>query len=446
MLKAFKKNLESLLTKPEKQKFLLAVSGGIDSILMAELFYEAGYKIAIAHCNFKLRGKESDGDEAFVKAWAATHKVHCYTTEFDTKKLAAKKKISIQMAARQLRYTWLSKLKGNHNYDYISIAHNSDDVIETFFINLLRGTGIAGLRGISANAQGIIRPLLPFSRKEIENHAKTIKLKWREDSSNATDKYERNKIRHHLIPLLEDINPSARQAIHNTISNLQAVERVYLKEIHKKLTDIKHKKNGNVYLPISLLKKQDVPEIYIYEAIKAHGYNYIQAKEIAEALDTQSGKIFLSATHRITKDRQHLIIEVLKTDGKQSFKVDKTTKQLSIGPFDISFSTDVLPKGFKPPTPPLTACLDYSKLKFPLTIRKWEKGDRFYPLGMNKPQKVSDFLINTKVSLPEKGNTFVLLSKNDLAWIIGRRIDDRFKLTNGTKKIYLCNIEFIPSL
>jgi len=447
MLKTFQKHISILIDNPDKQHFLLAVSGGIDSMIMAQLFKESGFIFAIAHCNFGLRGKESDADEAFVKAWAKQNKVHCHTIKFDTEKHAVKKKVSIQMAARELRYTWLKVLQEKHKFNYVSIAHNSDDVIETFFINLLRGTGIAGLHGIAASHQNIIRPLLSFSRKEIEAYAKTIKLKWREDSSNATDKYERNKIRHHLIPMLEKINPHARHAIRLTISNLRDVEEIYMQGIRKTLEEITHHKNGKIYLAINHLKKLDLPEPYIYEAIKGRGFNYAQAKEIAESLNKQAGKTFSSQTHRITKDRTHLILEVMPrmADNKEHL-VEEATKQISIGQFDIDFSTIAMHKGYKPSVSKLTACLDYSKLKFPLIVRKWAKGDKFYPLGMNKPKKVSDFLIDAKISIPEKDNVYVLLSEGRIAWIIGHRIDDRFKLTQAAKKIYICITDYVPSL
>jgi tRNA(Ile)-lysidine synthase len=440
MLKPFQKNLSDLVPEAKHKSFLLAVSSGVDSMVMAELFLVSGFKLAIAHCNFGLRGKESDGDESFVKEWARKHKVHFHTKRFDTKKYAARHKLSIQMAARELRYQWLNQLRENLEFDHIAIAHNSDDIIETFFINLLRGTGIAGLHGIAGSNQYIIRPLLGFSRKEIESYAKEMNIKWREDSSNATDKYERNKIRHHLIPLLDGINPNSRKGIHNTIENLQAVEEVYNQSIQKQLKTICSNKNGKTYLSIAALKKSEFPAIYIYEAIKGFGFNYAQAVEVADAMDKQSGKVFLANEHRITKDRSSFIIEVLPNAKPKEFMVKPETKILSIDNFDIDFSADAMPKGFKPPVAATTACLDFSRLKFPLSIRKWQKGDKFYPLGMKKPKKVSDFLIDTKVSLSEKEDVFVLLSGNEIAWLIGRRIDERFKISNTTKKLYICNI------
>lgn len=436
-----------MVPKATRKNYLLAVSGGVDSLVMAEFFRISGYSFSIAHCNFGLRGKESDGDEAFVKAWAAKHKIPCYTNRFDTKKHAARKKLSIQMAARELRYGWFNKLREQHGFDYICIAHNSDDVIETFFINLLRGTGIAGLHGITAQHQHILRPLLIFSRNEIETYAREIDLKWREDSSNASDKYERNKIRHHLIPLLEEINPQSRKAINHTIENLREVENVYLQIIRKKLDELSHVSRGKTYLSLARLKKSGGPALYIYEAVKKYGFNYAQAKEMEAAIEKQSGRHFLAGMHRVTRDRNHFIIEVVPSYTKEtSLKVTQKTKVLNAGNFDIDFSAENKPKGFKPPATPLTACLDYSLLTFPLTIRKWQKGDKFYPLGMSKPKKVSDFLIDHKIPVPEKDATHVLVSGHEIAWLIGHRIDERYKVTEATKKLYICNIEYVASL
>jgi tRNA(Ile)-lysidine synthase len=448
MLEAFQKQLASLVKSPKKENYLLAVSGGVDSMVMANLFIESGFDMGIAHCNFGLRGKESDRDEAFVKAFAKKNKVPFYSIQFNTKAYADKHKVSIQMAARELRYKWFQEIREKHNYSFLAIAHNSDDVIETFFINLMRGTGIAGLHGIASSNKQIIRPLLGFTREEIETYARFTKTKWREDSSNASDKYERNKIRHHLVPLLAEINPGSIKGIHYTIENLRTVEQVYLQTIHEQLKHLKHTKNGKTYLSIMGLKKLETPELYIYEAIKGFGFNYQQVMEIRASLDKQSGKTFNANGHRLTRDRNHLIVEPAQAvvSGVEKYRVQKGTKVLSIDDFDIDFSTDSLPKGFKPPTSPLTACLDHSKLKFPLTIRKWQRGDRFYPLGMNKPKKVSNFLIDNKVPLPDKDHIYVLLSGPEIAWVIGHRIDNRFKIVPATKKLYICNIERIKPL
>lgn len=446
MLEAFKKHISSLFHHPEQKRGLLAISGGIDSIVMAELYRLSGYNIVIAHCNFRLRGKESRGDEAFVWHYAKSHKIPFHVKHFDTKEYAAKHKLSLQMAARELRYKWLKGLCEKHKYNYLSIAHNSDDAIETFFINLLRGTGIAGLHGIASQQGNIIRPLLGFSRKEIEAFAKKNKIKWREDSSNASDKYERNKIRHHLIPLLEKLQPNARKAINLTIENIGEAEAIYRKAINTEISKLIEEKNGKLLISLKELRQLDHATIYLYEALKEYGFNYSQAKEIAEALDSQPGKIFLSSTHRIILDRMYLIIDHLEASKLDTKNViEKSTKGIKTKTFKLGFSAIQKKPGFKPPVSPQIACLDYDKLEFPLTIRKWEKGDKFYPLGMDKPKKLSDFLIDTKVSMSDKEQVSVLISGHKIAWIIGYRIDNRFKIAPATKKLYICNIELIQS-
>ena len=441
MLAAFQKHLSSLVPKAEKKKFLLAVSGGVDSVVMAELFQKAKYKFGIAHCNFQLREAESDGDEKFVKGIADCSGNAFHVKQFDTAAYAKKKKLSIQMAARELRYEWLKEIAEKNKYDYIVIAHHNDDAIETFFINLLRGTGIAGLHGINAEHGNVIRPMLCFSRQEIEEYAKEHKLKWREDSSNASDKYERNKIRHHLLPELKKINSDASKAIQHTIDNLKDVEFVYRKGIEEEAKKLITTKGNTIYFSIKGLQELQFAHIYVYEELKKYGFNYSQAKEIIKSLKGQAGKVFLSSTHRLTKDRIQLILEKIAEKKDTLGKLKSETKKYQSGAFELKLSVKPKPAGFKPPISKDIACLDYDKLKFPLEIRKWATGDKFYPLGMFKPKKISDFLIDNKVSLSEKDGVFVLVSGKEIVWVIGHRIDDRFKIVSATKKLYICNIE-----
>jgi tRNA(Ile)-lysidine synthase len=376
-----------------------------------------------------------------VKELAAKYNVPFHVKHFDTLGYVENHKVSVQMAARELRYTWLKEAMLEDGYDYIAIAHHSDDAIETFFINLLRGTGIAGLHGIASVHESIIRPMLGFSRNEIEKYAAEKKLEWREDSSNASDKYERNKIRHHLIPELLKINPDAARAIKHTIENLSETEVIYRKEIKEKISKMIVVENKKVYVSISFLKKLEHPHLYLYEYIKQYGFNYMEAKEICNTLEGQSGKLFLSATHRISKDRRNLIIE--KANGKDKgevFIIDATDDEFNCDAISMKLSIREMPSNYKPFNPSSVASLDYNKLKFPLRIRKWVKGDKFYPLGMKKPKKISDFLIDTKVSLSDKDEVYVMLSGDEIAWVIGYRIDDRFKIVPATKKLYICNI------
>jgi tRNA(Ile)-lysidine synthase len=441
MLSRFQKSLSTLVRSPHKKTFLLAVSGGVDSVVMADLFNKSGCNFVVAHSNFQLRGAESVGDEQFVKELASKYGVPFLVKHFDVSNYAEAYKVSVQMAARDLRYDWFKEALAKNKYDYIAIAHHSDDAIETFFINLLRGTGIAGLHGISSVHQNIIRPMLGFSRNEIEQYALDQKLKWREDSSNASDKYERNKIRHHLIPELLKINPDAAKAIKHTIENLSETEVVYRKEIEQKLSKMVVVKNKKTNVSLSHLKKLDHPHLYLYEYIKQYGFNYIQAKEICNALGGQSGKFFLSATHRISKDRRSLIIEEI--NGKKqnlTFTIDIIDEAFENKDINIKFSIKDKPSNYKPFNPPSVASFDYNKLKFPLRVRKWTKGDKFYPLGMKKSKKISDLLIDNKVSLSEKDEVYVMLSGDEIAWVIGYRIDERFKIVPATKKLYICNI------
>ncbi len=441
MLDAFKKHINFLVTKPEQKSFLLAVSGGVDSVVMADVFKKAAYSFAIAHCNFTLRGKESDGDEQFVNDLANRYGVPFHVKHFDTAAYAENHKVSIQMAARDLRYAWLNESREKHKFDHIVIAHHADDAIETFFINLLRGTGIAGLHGITSVHESIIRPLLSFTRNDIEAYAKANKLKWREDSSNASDKYERNKIRHHLLPELLKINPDAAKAISHTIENLRGTETIYRKAIEEKVTKLLSIVEGKIHISLARLKKLEHLHVYLYEYLKEFGFNFTQAKEVCEGLEGQSGKIFLSATHRLTKDRRSLVLEKQEAKGTDnSGTIYTDDKVFRNGVMEIVLSVKEKPADYKPYHPPSTACLDHAQLNFPLTIRKWAQGDKFYPLGMKRPKKVSDFLIDNKVSLSDKGIVYVMLSGNDIVWVIGHRIDERFKIVSATKKLYICNI------
>jgi len=444
MLDAFQKYLSELIAAEQSieiqpRSFLLAVSGGLDSVVMTELFRLAGYHYSIAHCNFQLRGKESEGDEDFVRQLAAKTNVPFYSIRFETEKFCTENNVSVQMGARQLRYDWLEETRQKSKSGYLVTAHHADDAIETFFINLLRGTGISGLHGIKARNENIIRPLLHFYRREIEDFAGKNKLQWREDSSNATDKYERNKIRHNLLPAIEEINPRARQAITETIANIGNTEAVLNNSVHMVTHDFIKMEGEREYIHFSFFKELLHPSEYLYETIKKVGFNYEQCKQISESISGQPGKIFLSATHRLIIDREYLIIEPLQLITEDSsFEIEREQTDLSTGTHKYIFEIVERTADFKIPMDEEDAALDFEKLVFPLKIRKWQAGDRFYPLGMNKQKKVSDFLIDNKVSLAEKDRVYVLVSGSDIAGVVGYRLDERFKITKGTKKVYLC--------
>ena len=438
-------------------KILLTVSGGIDSVVMCELFHKSKLNFAIAHCNFQLRGKESDADELFVKQLANKYNVSFFCKRFNTSAYADKKKSSIQMAARELRYEWFEEIRKKENFEYIATAHHQDDSIETFFINLIRGTGISGLHGILPKQGKIIRPLLFTNRNEIETFAKKNKLQHREDSSNASDKYSRNKLRHHVMPVLKELNPALGSTINDTIQRLRDVELIYKNEIENKRKEIVKaspqpspkerettaKNNVANQCTISIKKLKTLPSYstYLYEFLKPYNFNASTVESIIVGLNGESGKQFFSDTHRLIKDRDLLIIE--NTSGIKyqvlSIKIKKDQKEFAIDGIKLNFKAlSKLPTSdFRLPT---CAAIDFEKLNFPLEVRKWKKGDVFYPLGMKGKKKLSDFFIDKKLSISQKENTWLLTSKGKIVWVIGLRMDERFKITDKTKKIYFAEL------
>lgn len=449
MLQAFLSYIKKEKLFTSSEKIVLTVSGGVDSIVMCELFHLAKLNFGIAHCNFQLRDDESDKDELFVEALAEKYDVPFHTISFDTLAYTKKTKLSIQIAARQLRYTWFEEIRKQFNYKFIATAHHQDDSIETFFINLIRGTGISGLHGILPKHEKIIRPLLFTNKNEIESFAKKTKLKHHEDSSNASDKYLRNKIRHHLIPLLKELNPNIEDAINNNIQYLHDVEQIYKKEIENKRTRIIKQENNNFIISIEQLKKLSPLPTYLFEFLKPYHFNSTVVNEIIESFDALSGKQFFSETHRLIKDREFLLLESREknqdartkiSDPGKKFIVKKNQKKLIINDFELSFTSEILNPKSQIIKSHSIACLDFDKLEFPLEIRKWEKGDVFYPLGMKGKKLVSDFFIDKKLSISQKENSWLLTSKGKIAWILGQRLDDRFKISDKSLKIYFVKI------
>lgn len=418
-------------------RVLLTVSGGIDSMVMCELFHQSGIQFGIAHCNFCLRGKESDGDELFVRGMAKRLQVPVYVKKFKTSLYADQKGISIQMAARDLRYLWFKQLASEQGYTKIAIAHNLNDQAETFFINLLRGTGIAGLRAMKPYHEGFIRPLLLFSREEIEIFVAENGFTFREDSSNASDKYMRNRIRHHLLPLLKEFQPALYPIFSENLERLADTETVYLNEIERQRQEIVYVSGNRHLINIEKLKLLNPVQTYLFEFIKPFGFNETAVNQIISVLSDIPGKVFLSVTHRLIKDRESLIIEPLSENKADSMEVliEEHSTNLET-PFNLEF-TVLNRQEFTTFDPtPLIAWLDKDKLRFPLTLRTMQIGDRFRPLGMKGFRKLSDFLTDLKIPLPDKQITRVITSGSDIVWVVGHRIDDRYKVTSETKEIF----------
>jgi len=438
MLDRFIKYIRKEKLFKKDDQIVLAVSGGIDSMVMTELFNLAGLKFAIAHCNFGLRGKESDGDELFVKELAQKKMVRIFIKRFETEKYSAEQKISIQMAARKLRVDWFEDLIKESGFSYYATAHQLDDQIETFFINLFRGTGISGLHGILPKQGNLIHPLLFAYRKEIEEFAKANNLDHREDSSNLKTDYTRNKIRHKLIPVIKEINPDYAEIISKNISRLRQSEDIYRQQVRNISDKVLIIDKEAIKISISKLLELQPVETYLFELISPFYFNYSDVQDIINSLDSTSGKQFFSSTHRIIKDREYLIIEetVKKNNTIQPEYYISTNDSFINHPVKYRISRLTKPVNFVPSKETSIAFLDEDKLKFPLKIRKWKTGDYFYPFGMNKKKLLSDFFIDNKFTIPEKEKTWIITSGNQIVWIVGHRIDNRNRITESTQRVF----------
>ncbi len=440
MLKKFNDFVKKEKLFNKKESILLAVSGGADSVAMCELFKSTGIRFSIAHCNFKLRGKESNDDEIFVKKLSEKYNVEFYSTSFETENHAKKEGISIQMAARDLRYKWFEEIKLKHNFAYIAIAHHQDDVIETFFINLLRGTGISGLHGILPKNGFLIRPLLFTNKEQILHYCSEKKINFREDSSNSSVKYIRNKIRHNIIPVFKEINPSYKDTLINNIENLKIVESIYNDHLNNKAKLVLEKTDNKIFISIKEIVKLNYKANYLYEFLKPYNFKYSTIEDIINSFNDISGKVFYSSTHRLLRDRKNLIVEENCNIENLLFYIQENTKKTHIFSNTINFKIKKSNKITDSLKTQSIAVLDYDKLKFPLTIRKWQKGDWFYPLGMNSKKKLSDYFIDNKITVFEKEKILVLCSGNDIVWVIGHRINNHYKIVQETKKMYIAQV------
>jgi tRNA(Ile)-lysidine synthase len=425
---------EQDLFKIGHDKILVAVSGGIDSVVLAHLLHEHASEIGIAHCNFHLRGEESDADEKFTEEIAAKLGCDYYIKHFNTIEYAENEGISVEMAARDLRYAWFDEILNEQDYQKIATGHHLDDQIETFFINLARGTGISGLRGMPAINNKIIRPILFAFRSDIEEYAAENLIAHRYDSSNDSMSFKRNRIRHQLLPLFEELNPSFRQLMTQTMENLRHTETIYNDIVNQRLQRIISKENNSIHINIDRLKKLQPINTYLYELLSNYNFNSSVTNDIVEKLDDISGKQFFSKTHRLVKDRDKLIITKMgNRDDEDWHYLLNESDNLIKEPFQIEISHYIKP--YKIITDKKLASLDEDLLKYPLSIRKWQNGDYFYPLGMKNRKKLSDYFSDNKFSLVDKENSWVLVSGDDIVWLIGHRIDERYKITEETKKI-----------
>ncbi len=422
------------------QTILLAVSGGIDSMILCDLFLKSNFKFAIAHCNFHLRGEESNRDERFVREYAQKNNIKIHVKDFDTYSYMKEKGKSMQVSAREMRYSWFNELLKEEGYSYIATGHHIDDSIETFFMNILRGTGIAGLHGILQKVNLVIHPLLFTGRAEIVNYQKENKLEFVEDSSNATTKYTRNKIRHELIPLVKEIAPNFDKIISKEIERFRETEVVFRSVINDAKTELLEIENQTIKISIEKLKSYVPQKIFMYEILSDFGFNEATINSIEDALLETSGKQFYSETHRLVKDRDYLLIVKNKPQNLNQYLIEES--QTSVySPIILHMEILKDLQYVKIPKNKEVAMLDFDKLTFPLILRKWKKGDSFFPYGLQGEKKISEFYKNLKYSILDKENQWLLCSENDIIWVVGQRIDDRYKITKSTKTIYKIELD-----
>jgi tRNA(Ile)-lysidine synthase len=422
---------EHNLVKPS-DKVLLAVSGGIDSMVMANLFHLLNYKTGIAHCNFALRGEDSDKDEELVRSLADENKIPFYTVRFDTKEYARSHKLSIQMAARELRYEWFETIRSENGYQCIAIAHNLNDNIETLLINLTRGTGLMGMTGIKPVSGAIIRPMMFATRKEIVEFQEKYNIIYREDKSNTDTKYVRNKIRHKVIPVLKEINPAIEQTLSETADRFTHIHELVKQFIDALRTEILSEKENIICIRLDLRPSLLKNKAILFELFKPYGITDSLLADLISIIEGESGGTVITGTHRIIKNRNTLLISDSAKLSENEYYVVNNLDEFGKVPVISSAEIINVAENFKIPADSNIACIDLNSISFPLTFRRWKNGDSFFPLGMKQRKKLSDYFIDRKYSLIEKENVFILECSNMIVWIIGERLDNRFRITEET--------------
>jgi len=439
MLEKFNNFIDSRELCRFGDRILLAVSGGIDSVVMAHLFGEAGYECVIAHCNFQLRGTESDTDEQFVRTLAARLDMPVFVRFFDVEREMREKGISVQMAARELRYTWFDSQAEESACKAIATAHNLNDSVETCFLNLARGTGIRGMTGIPVRNGNVIRPLLFASRNDIASFARKKNISFREDSTNRETKYNRNKVRHDVIPSLEQINPGFVETMTGNMQRYAEAAQILSQAVERVRAEIFRTVGDQTEADTVRLGELKPASTWMYELFSPYGFTRSQCEGIRAILDAGPGKRLISPTHQLFIDRQKLILVTTLTGTFERYYLDSPEKNSSL---PVPMEVEVIERGDLDPLPSdrNTACLDYDLIQFPLTLRHWLYGDSFYPLGMDQMKKLSDYFVDEKIPLPQKERIWILADGKKIVWILGYRIDHRFRVTEKTKRVLMLRL------
>ena len=409
---------------------VVGISGGADSVALLHILVSLGYKCIAAHCNFNLRGDESFRDEQFTIDFTKRLQVPLCKISFETNNYAQENRLSVEMAARELRYRWFEELLNTYDADAVAVAHHRDDSVETLLINLTRGSGLTGLTGIKPKNGNVVRPLLCVSREDIYAYIENNGLEYVTDSSNSSDIYTRNFIRLKVIPLLEEINPSVKASLARTANHLYDASLIYnhsIEEARKVITQ-------NNRLSISALLSFPAPATILYEMLKPYGFSRTVCESIFTVLDKDSGKIFYSSTHRLLKDRSDLLIDVLSGEDNRAYLINLEDDNVDL-PVELKPEIVVIKEDYQIEKDKKFAYFDFDKLSFPLVLRHWQEGDWFVPFGMKGKKKISDYFSDKKFSLFDKEKTWLLCSGQDVIWIVGERTDNRYRIEKTTKRV-----------
>jgi tRNA(Ile)-lysidine synthase len=432
MYDAFISHIQQSTLLEADKRYLLACSGGLDSMALAHLLHASGIQLELAHVNFGLRGTESDGDEEFVKSWAQDRSLVIHIHRANTVEWADKNGISIQMAAREIRYQFFEKIRNQQNLEGILLAHHQDDQLETIFLNLTRGTGIEGLYGMSERRGWLIRPLLPFSRAQLESYMEEVKQTWREDHSNATSDYKRNKLRHTGLPALYHLEPDTRQNLLQSFARLKDTGKAFMGLVEAWKKEHIREQHGMSFLSYKSIQNLPGASTILYFWLRPYGFNSEQALVLSKCLEEiKPGRLLRSTAYELSMDREELILYPISIEFP-AVELPFGTPSLTLPEGTYQLNWDLLPNEID--RNPANAVLDLDCLEFPLQIRSWQEGDRFNPLGMQSEKKISDFLIDNKVPFALKKEVKVLVSGNKIAWILGMRIADWAKVSPATQK------------
>lgn len=435
MLKKVARFIETHQLLQPCERVLVGVSGGVDSVVLLHILTSLGFECVVAHCNFHLRGIESMRDEQFVRRLASEYELSYQQTDFDTAQYARINKISIEMAARKLRYDWFAQIAVETACSVIAVAHHADDSAETMLLNLIRGTGLRGLTGIAPINGNVVRPLLCAERYEIERYADTHKLPFVIDSTNASNDYSRNKIRNAILPLMAEINPAVKRTLAKNTERLSGAWRIYSQKIEEIALDITHTDNEHYFIDIKKLKHQTDPQTVLYELLQPFGFNADVTTDIYGNLSRISGSRFYSDSHFVLKDRKFLIVSKIVCVAREEYSIEEQNIAVK-EPICLTFRKIERTVSFTPSKKIDKVHIDAEKLKYPLILRHWQAGDVFQPFGMSRNKKISDFFIDKKLNRCQKDAVWVLTSSaGEIIWLVGLRLDNRFRITDKTKHV-----------